>query len=84
MQAKEIEGIKIIRYESSIFYANVDNFVYKIGKLSGVNQNEVLERINDKIDEYSKSICPNLMVYELFYCVTFKIDLNFAHISSLS
>jgi MFS superfamily sulfate permease-like transporter len=36
-KAREIERIKIIRFEESIYYANVDNFKYKIIKLSGVD-----------------------------------------------
>jgi hypothetical protein len=42
----EIDGLKIIRYESSIFYANVENFIYKLKKLSGVDPDDVIERIN--------------------------------------
>ena len=39
-KAKEIENIKIIRYEESLYYANVDNFKYQVFKLSGVNPEE--------------------------------------------
>lgn len=54
IKAIEIEGIKIIRYESSLFYVNVENFVYKIFKLSGVNPNNYIERMNKKKDEFAK------------------------------
>ena len=40
-QAQEFENIKIIRYEESLYYANVDNFKYQIIKLSGVNPEDV-------------------------------------------
>ena len=43
--AREIVGIRIVRFEQSIFYANVDNFVYKIVKKCGVDPAEVLEKI---------------------------------------
>jgi hypothetical protein len=53
-KAVEIEGIKIIRYESSIFYANVDNFVYRIFKLSGLNPNDVIEAMKKKREQFAK------------------------------
>lgn len=52
----EIDGIKIIRYESSIFYANSENFTYKIKKLSGVSPDEILEKINKRKKEFKKKI----------------------------
>ncbi|CAF0955390.1 unnamed protein product [Brachionus calyciflorus] len=53
-QAKEFEAIKIIRYEESIYYANVDNFKYKIIKLSGVNPANVLKSIKKQKDIQEK------------------------------
>jgi len=44
-EAKEYKHIKIIRYEESVFYANVDNFKYKVIKLSGINPREILSKI---------------------------------------
>jgi anti-anti-sigma regulatory factor len=35
-KAKEFPNMKIIRYEESIYYANVDNFRYNIMKYSGI------------------------------------------------
>lgn len=49
-KAKEFETIKIIRYEESIYYANVDNFKYKIVKLSGVNPTEILASVKKQKD----------------------------------
>ena len=46
--AKEFEGLKIIRYEASVYYANVDNFVYKIFKLSGTDPADLIAKINKK------------------------------------
>jgi MFS superfamily sulfate permease-like transporter len=43
--ALEYKNVKIIRYEESVYYANVDNFKYKILKLSGVKPSEVLAEI---------------------------------------
>lgn len=45
-EAKEFKEIKIIRYEESVYYVNVDNFKYKIFKLSQINPTEVLAKIN--------------------------------------
>ena len=36
-KAKEFSNIKIIRYEENIYYANVENFKYRIIKLVGIN-----------------------------------------------
>ena len=36
-KVREIPHIKIIRYEESIYYANVENFKYRFMKLAGVN-----------------------------------------------
>jgi MFS superfamily sulfate permease-like transporter len=43
--AKEFETIKIIRYEESIYYANVENFKYKVIKLARVNPAEIVAKI---------------------------------------
>ena len=46
-KAKEINGIRIIRYEESLYYANVDNFKYKIIKLSKINPTaEIMKKQN--------------------------------------
>jgi len=44
-EAREYKHVKIIRYEESVYYANVDNFKYKVIKLSGVNPKEILYEI---------------------------------------
>ncbi len=45
-EAREFPGIKIIRYEESIYYANVDNFKYHILKLSHTNPAELMHQID--------------------------------------
>ena len=40
--------MKIIRYEESIYYANVDNFKYKIIKLSQIDPIVTLNDIHNK------------------------------------
>jgi len=47
-KAKEIDGVKIIRYEESIYYANVDNFKYKLIKLSQIDPIVTLNDIHNK------------------------------------
>lgn len=54
LKAKEFKGIKIIRYESSVFYANVEGFSYRITKLAGVDTASVIQRINKLKVEYDK------------------------------
>lgn len=44
-KAKEFDNIKIIRYEESIYYANVDNFKYKIIKLCNVRPDEIRKKL---------------------------------------
>jgi hypothetical protein len=56
IKAKEIEGIKILRYEESIYFANCENFIYKIIKFSGVNPNEIISKIKKKKNSYEKKM----------------------------
>lgn len=51
-----IKGIKIIRYESSVYYANSENFVYKIIKLSQVDPYDLIAKINKKKAEHAKML----------------------------
>ena len=44
-EAQEFRNIKIIRYEESIYYINVDNFKYQVMKLSGINPEERSKKI---------------------------------------
>ena len=36
-KAKEFPSLKIFRYEESFYYANVDNFTYRLIKLVGID-----------------------------------------------
>jgi len=47
-QAKEINGVKLIRYEANIYYANVENFILQIIKLSSVKPREIIGLIEKK------------------------------------
>ena len=53
-EAREFEGVKIIRYEESIYYANVDNFKYKVMKQSGVNPATVTEQLKGITKKYER------------------------------
>jgi MFS superfamily sulfate permease-like transporter len=44
-EAQEFRNIKIIRYEESVFYINVDNFKYQVMKLSEINPEERSQKI---------------------------------------
>ena len=40
--------MRIVRYEESVYYANVDNFKYKVMKLSKVNPEQIKESIRQE------------------------------------
>ena len=52
--AIEYDFIKIIRFESPIFYANVDNFSHKIIKFTGINPRSIIHQINKKNEKSLK------------------------------
>lgn len=54
-EARELNGIKIIRYEESVYFANVENFKYKIIKLSKNHPYELNDKIQTEIKEARKS-----------------------------
>ena len=51
-EAREYKHVKIIRYEESVYYANVDNFKYKVIKLAGVKPSEVLAEIEQTFGNF--------------------------------
>lgn len=55
IKAKEFENIKIIRYEESIYYANVDHFKYKIIKLCNVKPDVVRKLLKKAESKANKS-----------------------------
>ena len=55
-KAKEFKKIKIIRYEESVYYANVDNFKYKIFKLANVDPVEIMHSINKEYHKECKKL----------------------------
>ena len=50
----ELKGIKIIRYEANVYYANVDNFKYRVCKLSLVEPKEVIALMDKKKERHAK------------------------------
>ena len=69
-KAKEIDGVKIIRYEESIYYANADNFKYKIIKLSQLDPVEILNRIENEsksqLKEYKNNLSKQVLIKGYF------------------
>jgi MFS superfamily sulfate permease-like transporter len=65
-KAKEFPGIKIIRYEESVYYANVDNFTSRIIKLVGIdpltNRKVTSDSENIEIEENEEASLPNLPI----------------------
>lgn len=43
---KEFDGIKIIRYEDSIYFANAELFYNHIFKSAGINPSHILKQLN--------------------------------------
>jgi MFS superfamily sulfate permease-like transporter len=52
----ELNGIKIIRYEANIYYANVDNFKYRVAKLSSLNTKEIVALIDKQKENFHKQV----------------------------
>lgn len=55
----EIDGIKIFRYEASLYYANREHFVTKITSKTGVDARKLKikqNKIKKKIEKYEKSV----------------------------
>jgi len=46
--AREYSHIKIIRYEESVYYTNVDNFKHKVTKLVGFNPEDVFDKVENQ------------------------------------
>ena len=55
-EAREFDTIRIIRFEASIFYGNVEYFTHMIKKLSKTNLDEALGKINKAKRECEKSM----------------------------
>jgi MFS superfamily sulfate permease-like transporter len=53
--AVEFKDVKIIRYEESIWYGNVENFKYQIYKTSGIDPIKVINRINKEKVKFMES-----------------------------
>lgn len=51
-----MEGIRIIRYEESVYYANVDNFKYKVMKLSRINPDFIKTKMSKEISNEIKNL----------------------------
>jgi MFS superfamily sulfate permease-like transporter len=54
--AVEFTEIKIIRYEESIWYGNVDNFKYQIYKTTGIDPLEITKKLNKAKMKLNKSM----------------------------
>ena len=53
IQAREIPGIKIYRFESSLYYANAEHFLTKLFHKSGVNPRD-LKQARKKLEKKHK------------------------------
>ncbi len=66
--------MKILRFEESIYYANVDNFKYKVLKLSKTNPAEILNRIK-KDREAEQKLAKKLKVgFNYLFNITYLIS----------
>ena len=63
-----------MRFEESIYYANVDNFKYKVVKFSKMNVAEILAKINKEKSEYAQVLNQQKILKVLFQLeVVFEI-----------
>ena len=46
IKARELDGMKIIRFEDSIYYANVENFINSVLGVIDVDYDQVLEELD--------------------------------------
>jgi hypothetical protein len=77
--AREIEGIKIIRYEQSIYYANVDNFLYKVVKNASVDPSLVaaqIKKIKSSHDKLMKKKQKEQVGFQFNFCELKLADNN--------
>jgi len=72
--AKEFDNIKIIRYEESLFYANVENFKYKVMKLTKINPDSELKKMAHA-KKIGKSIEPSS--YDIKHIIIDCSSLNY-------
>ena len=69
--AREIEGIKIIRFESSIFYANIERFEFVLKKKSGINPYIYFNEIETVRKKHAK-MAANTKDKPFYYKILFK------------
>jgi hypothetical protein len=48
--------MKIIRYEESVYYANVENFKYKIMKMCGINPDLIIAKLKKEQERDKKNV----------------------------
>ena len=76
-QASEIPGIKIFRFESSLYFANCENFRSSLYELTGVNPRELkkqqqkAEKKKKKMVRTNLDVTPNtqLIFFFFFFCI---------------
>ncbi len=68
-EAHELPAIKIIRFEESVFYANVDNFKYNVIKFSQLKVNEILTKIKLERANLAKLMLEKKTIQVNYYCV---------------
>ena len=73
-EAKELPEIRILRFEESIYYANVDNFKYKVIKHSQIDVNETLKKIHEQKTEYEMVLNEQeiIKVFSIFSFILFE------------
>ncbi len=55
-EAQEFKHIKVIRYEESVYYTNVDNFKYQVMKFVGLNPEDILHCIDEECNKQYKKL----------------------------
>lgn len=65
-EAEELAEIKILRFEESIFYANVDNFKYQLMKYAEIDVEEAIKKIQAEKNEYAELLNDQKMIKVFF------------------
>ena len=54
VQATEVPGVKVFRYESSLFFANAENFVNAVAELTGVDPSKPTTKENEIVLKFER------------------------------
>lgn len=66
----EFDGIKILRYDSSIYFGNVENFMHKVKKKLDIKVEDItkdLKKLNAKLISFQKVFNILIFIFEISF-----------------